>query len=77
MYVQAEGLTAVVIGDHEYPQRVAHSFINKVNLTKYLLQYVAFGHGSSNQYHKLDNLSSMFFFKTVVINHQPSESCID
>jgi len=30
VYVQAEGLTAVVIGDHEYPQRVAHSFINKV-----------------------------------------------
>ena len=31
VYVQSEGLTAVVIADHEYPQRVAHSFINKVS----------------------------------------------
>ncbi|XP_067932627.1 synaptobrevin homolog YKT6-like [Watersipora subatra] len=30
VYVQSDGLSAVVIGDHEYPQRVAHSFINKV-----------------------------------------------
>lgn len=30
VYVRGDGLTSVVIADHEYPQRVAHSFINKV-----------------------------------------------
>lgn len=30
VYVRADNLAAVLIGDHEYPNRVAHTFITKV-----------------------------------------------
>lgn len=30
VYVRRDGLAGVVIGDHEYQQRVAHTLINKV-----------------------------------------------
>lgn len=30
VYVRADNLAAVLIADHEYPQRVAHTFITKV-----------------------------------------------
>ncbi|XP_005089485.1 synaptobrevin homolog YKT6 [Aplysia californica] len=30
VYVRSDNLSGVVIGDHEYPQRVAHTLINKV-----------------------------------------------
>lgn len=31
MYVRSDNLAGVVIADHEYPQRVAHTLINKVS----------------------------------------------
>ena len=31
VYVRSDNLSGVVIADHEYPQRVAHTLINKVN----------------------------------------------
>ncbi|XP_046333040.1 synaptobrevin homolog YKT6-like [Haliotis rufescens] len=30
VYVRSDGLSGVLIGDHEYPQRVAHTLLNKV-----------------------------------------------
>lgn len=30
VYVRSDSLTGLVIGDYEYPQRVAHTLINKV-----------------------------------------------
>ncbi|XP_046565654.1 synaptobrevin homolog YKT6-like [Haliotis rubra] len=30
VYVRSDGLTGVLVGDHEYPQRVAHTLLNKV-----------------------------------------------
>ena len=31
VYVRSDGLAGVLIADHEYPQRVAHTLLNKVN----------------------------------------------
>ncbi|OWF35665.1 Synaptobrevin-like YKT6 [Mizuhopecten yessoensis] len=33
IYVRSDGLAGVVIGDHEYPKRVAHTLINKILAT--------------------------------------------
>ncbi|XP_069140434.1 synaptobrevin homolog YKT6-like [Argopecten irradians] len=30
VYVRSDGLSGVVIGDHEYPKRVAHTLLNKI-----------------------------------------------
>lgn len=30
VYVRSDGLAGVVVGDHEYPKRVAHTLLNKV-----------------------------------------------
>ena len=31
VYVRSDSLAGIVIGDHEYPNRVAHTLINKVS----------------------------------------------
>ena len=32
VYVRSDNVGAVVIADHEYPQRVAHTLLNKVRV---------------------------------------------
>lgn len=40
VYVRADGLSGVVITDHEYPQRVSHTLITKI-LDEFIQKYPA------------------------------------
>lgn len=39
VYVRADNLAGVLISDHEYPHRVAHTLITKVSYLNYCIKF--------------------------------------